>query len=65
LLTNERKIKLKFFIKGKLTWLDFIIKNISESSSEYKFTYTAIDLSINELSKNGFDLTFDNELKNN
>lgn len=60
-LTNERKVKLKY--NGK--WYDFIIKNISEDSASKAFTYTCKDLFINELSKSGFDLEFDNELENN
>ena len=60
-LTNERKVKLKY--NGK--WYDFIIKNISEDSASKAFTYTCKDLFINELSKSGFELEFDNELENN
>lgn len=61
LLSNERKIKV--FWKDK--WYDFVIKNISEDTSSRKNTYTCQDLYINELSKNGFNLTFDSELGNN
>ena len=61
LLVNERKIKCKW----KDKWYDFIIKNCQEDSSGKKITYTCQDLYINELSKNGFSLTFDNELENN
>lgn len=64
-LTNERKIKLKYFPNGKMRWLDFIIKKIDETSDNYKFTYTATDLFINELSKTGYNLVFDAELENN
>lgn len=60
-LTNERKVKLKYNNK----WYDFIIKNISEDSATKAFTYTCKDLFINELSKSGFELVFDNELENN
>ena len=60
-LVNERKIKLKY--KGK--WYDFIIKNKDEESGNYRFNFTAIDLHINELSKNGFNLEFDQKLNNN
>ena len=60
-LTNERKIKL--FYDNK--WYDFIIKNINEDSSTKAFTYTCKDLFVNELSKSGFELEFDNELGNN
>ena len=60
-LTNERKVKLKY--DGD--WYDFVIKNISEDSSSKAFTYTCKDLFVNELSKTGFELEFDNELGNN
>lgn len=61
LLVNERKVKCKW----KDKWYDFIIKKCQEDSSGKKITYTCQDLYINELSKNGFSLTFDNELENN
>ena len=61
LLSNERKIKVLW----KNKWYDFVIKNISEDTSSRKNTYTCQDLYINELSKNGFNLTFDSELGNN
>lgn len=64
-LVNERKIKLKYYKKNQIQWLDFIIKNIEESSDNYKYTYTAKDLFINELAGNGFDLVFDQKLENN
>lgn len=60
-LTNERKVKLKYDEK----WYDFVIKNIAEDSVTKAFTYTCKDLFINELSKSGFELVFDNELENN
>ena len=65
LLTNERKVKLKYYDKGKLKWLDFLIKEISEDSKNYKNTYTATDLFVNELSKSGLTLEFAQELENN
>lgn len=61
LLQNERKIKVLW----KNDWYDFIIKNCQEDSSSKKNVYTCQDLFINELSKNGFELEFDNELENN
>lgn len=60
-MVNERKIKLKY----KNEWHDFVIKSISESSEDYKFDYVAKDLFINELSKIGFNKTFQTELLNN
>ena len=64
-LTNERKIKLKFKQKGAFVWKDFIIKKIDEDSETYRNDYTATDLFVNELAKNGFKLVFDAELENN
>ena len=60
-MSNERKIKLKY----KDEWYDFVIKSISESSENYRFDYIAKDLFINELSKIGFEKTFQTELLNN
>lgn len=60
-LVNERKIKV--FWKNK--WYDMIVKSIVESSDKHVITYTCKDAFINELSKNGFNLEFDNELQNN
>ena len=61
LLINERKIKLKY---GS-DWYEFVIKERNESSDEYTWTYTCTDAFVLELSKNGYDLTFDAELNNN
>ena len=61
LLTNERKVKLKY--DGK--WYDFIIKQVQEDSQKGTYTYTCQDLYITELSKNGYSLIFDTELENN
>lgn len=61
LLVNERKIKVLW--KGK--WYDMVVKSIQESSDKHVITYTCKDAFINELSKNGFSLEFDNELQNN
>lgn len=60
-LTNERKIKLKY--DGE--WYDLIIKQVQENSDSKAFTYTCKDQFVNELSKTGFELEFDNELENN
>lgn len=60
LINNETKIKLHH----KNKWYDFIIKQISEDSTNNSFTYTAKALYINELSKNGIDIIFDPELEN-
>lgn len=61
LLVNERKVKCKWDEE----WYDFVIKGIQEDSNGKTFTYTCEDLYINELSKTGFSLEFDQELNNN
>lgn len=61
LLVNERRVKCKW----KNEWYDFVIKSIQEDSNNKSITYTCKDLFINELSKTGFNLIFDNELENN
>lgn len=70
-MVNERKIKLRL---GPATedpddpeveWFDFLIKNVQENSETKVFTYTCKDQFVNELSKSGFELVFDNELENN
>lgn len=60
-LVNERRVKLEY--DGKT--YDFIIKDISENSSNYLYTYQLEDLYVQELSKNGFNVTLDaNSMKN-
>lgn len=61
LLTNERKVKLHYDNE----WYEFIVKEHTEASEEYEWTYTCTDAFVLELSKNGYNLTFDNELNNN
>ena len=61
LLTNERKVKLHYDNK----WYEFIVKEHSESSEDYEWTYTCNDAFVLELSKSGYNLTFDAELNNN
>ena len=60
-LVNERKVKV--YWKDK--WFDLVIKNIEEDSTGKTATYTCEDLFITELSKNGYNLQFSNELQNN
>lgn len=60
LLTNEKKIKLFF----RDEWYDLVIKKVEESKKNYAYTYTATDLFINELGKNGFKVELDEELEN-
>ena len=61
LLTNERKVKLHYDNQ----WYEFIVKDHTESSDESTWTYTCIDAFVLELSKNGYNITFDSELNNN
>lgn len=61
LLVNERKVKVKW--KGE--WFDLVIKNCQESSDGHTITYTCSDLYMTELGKNGFELNFSKEAKNN
>lgn len=61
LLVNERKVKCKWEDR----WYDFVIKGIQEDSNGKTITYTCEDLYINELSKTGFSLEFDQKLNNN
>ena len=70
-LVSERKVKLKYgsYVDDdgvtKDRWYDFIIKNISENSSNYLYTYQLEDALVQELSKNGFSLVLDQQLMNN
>jgi hypothetical protein len=64
-LVGERKIKLRYGRAGEYEWYDFIIKNIVESSSNYLYTYQLEDALVNELSRNGYGITLDDELMNN
>jgi hypothetical protein len=60
-LVNERKIKLFYDEK----WYDFIIKNITETSTNFLYSYQLEDALVQELSKNGFNVTLDAALMNN
>lgn len=61
LLGNESKIKLHY--DGQ--WFDLLIKTINKDSSKKTVTYTLCDEHINELSKNGYNVTLDAALMNN
>ena len=61
LLTNERRIKLHYDNE----WYEFIVKDHTESSEEYEWVYTCTDAFVSELSKIGYNITFDAELSNN
>ena len=62
-LFNEQKLKLKY--DGQ--WYEFYIKNIAENKQfkSIMYTYTCSDSFIDELSRNGYGITFDEELYNN
>lgn len=64
LLYNERKIKVREGTPPNAKWYDLIIKDVTENSEKKVFTYTAKDQYINELSKTGYELVFDDELEN-
>ena len=61
MLVNETKVKLHY--EGK--WYDFYVKNIVENSSTYLYTYQLEDVWVQELSKNGYGVTLDEEKRNN
>lgn len=62
-LFNERKVKLKH--DGE--WYEFYVKNITENKQfkSIMYQYTCEDAFIDELSRNGYGITFDTELYNN
>lgn len=62
-LFNERKVKLKY--NGE--WYEFYVKNITENKQHKSimYQYTCEDAFIDELSRNGYGITFDTELYNN
>lgn len=66
-LISERKVKLKYEKDedGNDIWYDFIIKDVVENSSNYLYTYQLEDALVQELSKNGFGVTLDEQLRNN
>lgn len=62
-LFNEKKIKLYFL--GE--WYEFYIKTVSDTKhfKSYIKKYSCTDAFIDELSRNGYGITFDTELYNN
>lgn len=62
-LFNERKLKLKY--DGE--WFEFYVKSVSESKQfkSIMYQYSCEDAFIDELSRNGYGITFDTELYNN
>ena len=61
LLMNERRVKLHYDNQ----WYEFIVKEHEENSDESTWTYTCTDAFVLELSKCGYNITFDSELNNN
>lgn len=61
LLINERVIKVKW----ENQWFDFVIKNIQEDSAAKSYTFQCESWLVQELSKQGFNLEFDEKLENN
>jgi hypothetical protein len=61
LVVNETKLKLKYGDK----WYDFLVKNVSQDSNNATYSFSASDLHITELSKNGYGLVMDTSLMNN
>ena len=61
LLTNERKVKLHYDNQ----WYEFIVKDHNESSEDFTWTYTCNDAFVLELSKTGYNITFNADLNNN
>ena len=62
-LFNERKLKLKY--DGE--WFEFYVKSVSENKQfkSIMYQYSCEDAFIDELSRNGYGITFDTELYNN
>jgi len=78
LLSNERKLKFRIGEAYSFTtlseleeedveekWKDFVIKNSEKNSQNYSLTFTAKELFVNELGKNGWSVVLDTELENN
>ena len=64
-LHNETYLKLHRGENPTEGWEEYVIKNISENSTNSLYTYTAKRASIIELSKTGYNLEFSSELMNN
>lgn len=62
-LYNEKKVKLFYDDE----WYEFYVKSISDEKhlNNYMKTYNCTDAFIEELSRNGYGITFDEELYNN
>ena len=64
-LINEREISLSITKDGTPKSYDFILKNITEDSKTHTNTYQFEDALVQELAKNGFNVTLDEKLGNN
>lgn len=77
-LTNERKIKLRVGKEyswsspedleaedSEEKWMTFVIKDVEEDKKSFTNIYTAKEIYVNELGKNGWTTTLDIELENN
>lgn len=63
LAQNERKVKLYY----KNEWYEFFIKNVkmNKKFKSYMYDFTCTDAYIDELARNGYDITFNTDLSNN
>lgn len=61
LLFAESKVKL--FWQGK--WYDLVVKEVVKDNKDKRNDYKCIDSYVNELSRTGYNITFDTELRNN
>ena len=61
---DDKNEKYVSEVNKDVKWYDLIIKEVQENSEKKIFTYTAKDQYINELSKTGYELTFDDKLEN-
>lgn len=60
-LQNESKIKLYY----NSEWFDLLIKHINKNSKQHLITYQLVNQHVEELSKNGYNVTLDAQLMNN
>ena len=58
------RVHSKIKVKWNNKWYDFVVDNIVESTDKKTVTYNCVDQFIYELSKNGYNLEFANELEN-
>lgn len=63
LMQNERTVKLHFIDSDE--WYDFIIKEINDTSDQYKKDFICENAYVCELGRSGYNLEFETELENN